>query len=308
VQLYYYRHRNGVANFGDDLNPLIWNRLLPEYIDDNPEERLFAIGTVLGPRVTSEPKRVVVMGSGTGYYAAYPRVDERWTVYCVRGPLTAAKLGLDSDLAVTDPAYLLRDIVSESAPCSRSVGFMPHVSQADKYWRSICEKLGIVFIDPRLHPLECVHMILRCRILFTEALHGAIVADSFGIPWVAVRSNALILRFKWEDWLGSIGLPYAPCTLPAAWSDPAIVIPGRSLYPIDRNWRRGAVKRVLGPLRRLQCAVGLKQAVREAKPQLSARYVVEEKIGRLYDRLEHFRSCESKVSDSIRRSAGNGGP
>ena len=40
---------------------------------------------------------------------ALPQINENWTIYCVRGPLSASELGVPADRAVTDPAALIED-------------------------------------------------------------------------------------------------------------------------------------------------------------------------------------------------------
>jgi len=48
----------------------------------------------------------------------------------------------------------------------------------------------------------------------TEAMHGAIVADTLRIPWVPVVCSPAILPFKWSDWTRSVELAYRPRLLP----------------------------------------------------------------------------------------------
>ncbi len=91
MQLHYYR--DGIGNFGDDLNAWLWPRLIPDLLDDNPDTLFLGIGTLLNNRLPSRPRKVV-FGTGAGYGESLPSLDERWRIYCVRGPLTAMALGL----------------------------------------------------------------------------------------------------------------------------------------------------------------------------------------------------------------------
>src|SRR5882762_4159193 len=116
-----YYHKDPKGNFGDDLNPWLWDRLLPGFFrGDFPHEpklrnacpdgeTLFiGIGTLLNrDRNIPEGPRKIVFGSGSGY-GPPPVIDASWDISCVRGPLTAEMLGLDKSLAVTDPAVLVR--------------------------------------------------------------------------------------------------------------------------------------------------------------------------------------------------------
>jgi succinoglycan biosynthesis protein ExoV len=292
VKLHYYRHPNGITNFGDELNPWIWSELLPGCFDDNPDTLFYGIGTLLRPSATDQARRLVVMGSGAGYFDDFPVVDERWNIYCVRGPLTASHLGIDPAFAVTDPAYLVREVVGKSSGVGNEVGYMPHITQVDKYWDAVCPKLGLSLIDPRAKPQITVEKIRHCRLLITEALHGAIVADALGVPWIPVASNPLILPFKWRDWLAGVGLSYEPYRLPQAWLLPRRQRFERGLYDDQESWTRESAKCLFGPIRRMQCTLALKRAARSGQGSLADRDVVSRKVDELLERVERFRSLE----------------
>src|ERR1019366_6854573 len=51
------------------------------------------------------------------------------------------------------------------------------------------------------------------KLVVAEAMHGAIVADTLRIPWIAVECSPEILPFKWVDWCQSMDLPYKPFQL-----------------------------------------------------------------------------------------------
>jgi succinoglycan biosynthesis protein ExoV len=55
-----------------------------------------------------------------------------WTIYFVRGPRTAARLDIAADLAITDPAVLIRRFVAPSSSQSREIVFIPHFGKDHK--------------------------------------------------------------------------------------------------------------------------------------------------------------------------------
>jgi len=216
MKLYYYKDQHG--NFGDDLNPWLWNKLIPELLDDNESELFVGIGTLLNHRIPAAAKKIV-FGSGAGYGEA-PVIDQKWRFYCVRGPLTARKLGLDSSLALTDPAILMTDYLSEfdASDNHRKVSYMPHHESMDYAdWKQISESAGLRFIDPGASLEQVVGLIRHAKLLVTEAMHGAIMADAMRVPWIPVSCYEHIFEFKWQDWCQSLGVDYQPVKLAPVW-------------------------------------------------------------------------------------------
>lgn len=215
MKLYYYK--DPIGNFGDDLNPLIWDALAGEIFDGDGSSILLGIGTLINSRVPEKPTKLV-FGSGVGYLDL-PKIDTRWKFYCVRGPLSAQRLNLDKSLAITDPAILLTQVVGAN-PIERTqrISFMPHHTSAQfADWRDICEKSGMNYIDPTANLNEVITQIRQSKLVIAEAMHGAIVADAFRVPWVPVACYDHILSFKWNDWCQSLNLEYRPLTIQSIW-------------------------------------------------------------------------------------------
>ena len=209
MKLYYHRNKNGIPNFGDDLNPWLWAKLLPEELDDDPDTMFLGIGTLLNDRLPPAAARVVF---GTGYgIGGPPAIDRSWTFYAVRGPISARQLGLPAEYAVTDPAILVSHFVPATNVSRRfSFSFMPHYRNASDTWKHACARIGFGYIDPRDPLDEVLKAIQATEVVLAEAMHGAIIADTLRVPWIPIRSRDKILRLKWEDWCGSLELPYEP--------------------------------------------------------------------------------------------------
>lgn len=211
MKLYYYIDKRG--NFGDDLNPWLWQRLIPTLINDKDEELFVGIGTLLNNRIPKEPKKIV-FGSGIGYGSGLPTIDETWKFYCVRGPITAAILKLPKECAITDAAALVSTVYDTNAIERSGLAFIPHhVSAWNLNWTAICAEVGIRYIDPRQSVDVVLREIAKSSAIITEAMHGAILADAFRIPWMPVVLYDHILSSKWLDWTQSLSLPYAPVCL-----------------------------------------------------------------------------------------------
>lgn len=229
MKLYYYR--SAQPNFGDELNVWLWPRIFPGAFDQTivqSDERALgalgardtifvAIGTILDGRLPAAPRKIV-FGSGTGYRPPC-QLDETWDVRFVRGPLTASVYGLDEGRAITDPALMAVHHFDYRLPKRHAVAFMPHISNVGHGWDFAARYAGMTFIDPRGDPEAVMTMIAETRLLLTEAMHGAILADAFRTPWIPIKTSPGILDFKWQDWCASISVDYRPRPLTRLWRD-----------------------------------------------------------------------------------------
>lgn len=211
VKLYSYDVPGG--NFGDDLNHLIWDALLPGWRVWAPEVTLVGVGTLLGEG-GPPPGRKLVLGSGTGYGALPDVSDEaEWDMRAVRGPLTAMRLGLPPERATVDPAALLpetdgfrpEDLAAFGGGAPGEVLFVPHHTSVGRFdWEAICAEAGVGYQTPKDEVRAVVGRLSRARAVVAESMHAAIVADAYGVPWRAVAVTRGFNRFKWEDWARSI--------------------------------------------------------------------------------------------------------
>ena len=212
-------YKDPVGNFGDDLNELIWPRLLPDDVRAAPDVVMVGIGSLLDAArfrdVETRGKRVFVMGSGAAY-GRLPDGHEHWTYCAVRGRLTARLVG-HPEAAVTDSAALLArlpDLVPV-APRRDEILFMPHHrTLVNSRWETAAARAGMTFVDPQWTPDRILAAYGRARLVVTEAMHGAIVADTLRIPWIPVMISPEVSVFKWRDWASSLDLPYRPVALP----------------------------------------------------------------------------------------------
>jgi succinoglycan biosynthesis protein ExoV len=212
MKLHYHQNKDGIRNFGDDLNPWLWSRVFSTELDQDEHTMFLGIGTLLNDRLPPAAARVV-FGTGVGI-GGPPLIDDSWTLYAVRGPFSAAALGISAELAVTDPAILVSHFaaeVSATGPHFR-FSYMPHYRSACDSWRQACDRIGFGYIDPRQSVEEVLRAVLSTDVLLAEAMHGAIIADTLRVPWIPIRSRDKILRFKWDDWCASMKLDYRPQT------------------------------------------------------------------------------------------------
>ncbi|MEM6452146.1 MAG: polysaccharide pyruvyl transferase family protein [Cyanobacteria bacterium P01_D01_bin.105] len=233
MRLFYYKTTVPSQNFGDELNPWLWPRLLPTLdtglaqtglaqtgLDQTREVVLVGIGTMLNntllgdtlPSWVKQARKIIFFSTGAGYGTS-SKVNRppHWAIYCVRGPLSARRLKLPQSLAITDGAALLRRFFKPVSVAERSpqFGYMPHFRHGSPHiLKAACQQAGLRFIDPASPVEDIITQISRSRGVISEAMHGAIVADTMRVPWLPVRTSPKILPFKWQDWCASLNLPY----------------------------------------------------------------------------------------------------
>ena len=285
MQLY---HWSGAArNFGDELNTLLWPRLLPGFFDDDPAERFLGIGSVLDARHDAGAVKLVA-GTGYGGYRAPPTLDTNWIIHWVRGPLTARQLGLPEACGLGDPAMLL------PGPCAGglSIGFMPHFESLERgAWVEAAHAACITLIDPRGDPSAILASIGACRVMLSEAMHGVIVADAMRVPWIALRPLVSIHRAKWQDWAGALGLRLrfqllAASSLAERLHASPLAAPRRCRHLLDlaQPTLHAAARR-----RFIEQAARSLTAAAASAPQLSTATALDRCRTRMLDRLDALR-------------------
>lgn len=200
-------------NFGDELNVWMWHGLLPPgFLDDDPDVLFLGIGSIIQDIYPPKAQKIVVGSGFAGAYSRLPDVhDGTWDFRFVRGPETCRQLGLDPALAITDAAVLLRALDLPKPAHGIGTAFMPHYESVERgNWARVCEAAGVHFIDPTRPSREVLAEVRGARMIITEAMHGAIVADAMRTPWIGIQTMHHVHRGKWFDWAASLGIDYRP--------------------------------------------------------------------------------------------------
>lgn len=210
MQIEFYKDPRG--NFGDDLNLWLWDALLPGWRGWAPDVTLLGVGTILNSN-TLDPyreRRVLILGTGVGYGKGPPTppFPAQWDIRAVRGPWSARALGLPEDLGVIDPAVMIADLPEfQGIRTAGAPVFVPHHRTVAAHdWMSACREAGLTYVSPEGDARDVVRRIAAAPLVLAEAMHAAIIADAFRVPWIPVRFGAQFNSLKWIDWAESMEL------------------------------------------------------------------------------------------------------
>jgi len=285
-------HYQSKPNYGDALNPFLAPRVFGNIFDDDDRVQMLFIGTMI--RREARCDREIIIGAGAGYQRGQHVMKDR-TVFCVRGPLTCKTLGIDTELAAIDPAITLSRYVPAGSPAGPS--FMPHHhshSLAEKHLRRACGEVGLDYISP-LDDVETVtRQISASSVLITEALHGSVVAESYGVPWIPVIFSSKVLEVKWKEFCLTIGNEYRPIEIGTNVSfDGKVKLGSRIKYSLGKlgiapkRYRYLPVKRLTAD-RLLAFERKLKDLIRSRPAAISNRSVAQTSIRKLDDAIDRF--------------------
>lgn len=212
MRLFYYKSRHG--NVGDDLNAILWPKVFsPSFFDDESDRLFLGIGSIFDDRAEIlNPIRPIVFGSGLRSRRKAPADPGRFDIRFVRGPRSAhilKRIGVKyiSDPAIIAPTYL----PPKPQEKTDRLGYVPYFMTPDSLNRQIAEAIGAKMIPPTLSPQDFIDEIASCDRILSEAMHGAILADAYRIPWAGCRlmsglSEGRTSLFKWADWMESLGI------------------------------------------------------------------------------------------------------
>ena len=207
-------------NLGDLLAPVLlahFAGFAPTWAQPKNAD-LVTIGSVLDV-LPAEGWTGVVAGSGA--LLQQTKIDlTKATVLGLRGKLSASQVKMDPyqvpKLVLGDPGLLAPELVTTPVK-RRGIGVVPHVTDNElfpKEWAR-AKKYGYTlphFIDVTGDPLEVIQQIAASEKIVASALHGAVVADAFGIPrrlekFPLINDVHQGGTWKFADHNSAVGLP-----------------------------------------------------------------------------------------------------
>lgn len=183
-------------NFGDELNfnllPLLINKeIVP--LDVKFIKNYSFIGSILSDRYINS--KTEVWGSGVQDISK-PLTNKPLKVHAVRGPLTRKYLldnNIDCPEVYGDPALLLPEVYNPKIEKKYKIGLIPHwqTKKLEKY--DVLKNENVVLINFHNYKkwTDVIDLILSCKYIVSESLHGLIIAEAYNIPnlWIDIDLN-----------------------------------------------------------------------------------------------------------------------
>ncbi len=298
MKLFYHTGKN----FGDAINPIVFNYFLGDLLDEDTSEVILGIGSILG--LFKKPEnchKVYIFSSGyakgaSSTYGDPIKIDDHYEIICLRGEGTAKAMGLDPKLGIADGALLLPIAwpLEQKNNKKYQYSFMPHSGTLDVFegWAKILNPIGIHVIDPRKTPEEVMDELMDTTILLAEAMHGGIIADAYRIPWIPIKTISTVNEYKWTDYCESLDLKYNP--------NRTVSLYGKSFLVEVFNNKLKHLRFLKGLSARLyliyQGIVKIPKIKRQFKrilnqtPVMSADEVFKDKQNQLLDKMEQLKT------------------
>ncbi|MEM8787950.1 MAG: polysaccharide pyruvyl transferase family protein [Pseudomonadota bacterium] len=207
IRLFWWRQK---PNFGDGINPRLVSHFFEREVvwSHRQTAELIAVGSLipmLKDRLLDE-NPPIVWGSGSLHHPEFLRqIDRVDNFLAIRGYLSASELS-DFRGPYGDPA-LLCPRVEPKAEKTQQVGVVPHHMQwADQAFIDAVSANGAMLIDVRLKdPWEVVRQISSCARVFSNSLHGLIVADAYRVPNYWLDGPRFGSHYKFFDYFHTVG-------------------------------------------------------------------------------------------------------
>jgi pyruvyltransferase len=195
----------GRPNFGDDINPSFFEALTGarlRFALDRNKSHVLGVGSVLA---IASPYSTV---AGSGFlYPPRGRGPRTARLVAVRGALSLAAFDPRDDVYLGDPLALIDQLIDPPSDKTHRFGLIPHVSCVGRFSAANGGRLRL--IDPALPPWKVAAAIGACEAVFSQSLHGLIVADALRVPnaWIAPAETMAGGRFKFDDYFTTLDLP-----------------------------------------------------------------------------------------------------
>ncbi len=206
-----------VRNYGDALAELVTPPSVYNNWFEDTKHMFFPLGSVICNELISETLKMglkpVFVSCGWRGESLDPELVRQSEFISVRGPHSQAELakhGVDVEVS-KDPGYLLPNILAKAAPNGLTM-VVRHIKDPSDYGEFTAhDEYGADYmLSPTVETIndtiETVHHISGARFVLAGAMHAAITAHAYGIPFALLDGPYIDCLPKWYDWFASVNL------------------------------------------------------------------------------------------------------
>ncbi|MFC3903170.1 Polysaccharide pyruvyl transferase [Acinetobacter marinus] len=201
------------ANFGDVIGPwlisMITERPVINSFGYKTQNSVLGVGSVLESIFKPNHLNMKIWGSGfmtdrienLDTKTIYTNEDNILSLRGLNSLELLRKIGITKKIPLGDPAFILNDFYTPVKNYSEKGCIVPHWTQYNMFKSKKLENLDI--IDVGMPPSDVIDKISNSKYCITTSLHGAIIAQTYGIPWLWVKIRGHQLHkddnFKFHD-------------------------------------------------------------------------------------------------------------
>ena len=203
-------------NFGDLIGPYLVSKITDKpvlNICDQKHSGLMTVGSILQ---SIDRQNMAVWGSGFIKKPTEEVINNikkyKPDILSVRGKKTAnclieGGINLPENIVYGDPALILPLFYQPLIKSSEKIGLCPHFIHKPKFLKVIAQNDNLKIIDVQKDMENVVNEISSSSVCISTSLHGLIIAQAYGIPWVWLEisdENLLGDDFKFKDFFSTL--------------------------------------------------------------------------------------------------------
>lgn len=207
---------DGKPNFGDLIGPYLISKITNKPVLNITKECDSGFMTVGSILQLIDRKNMVVWGSGFIQNPTEEVINniKRFSpeILSVRGKKTVeylveANISIPENIVYGDPALILPLFYEPLLKGPKKIGVCPHFMHKSNFLAEIVQDDFIKIIDVQTDVESAVDAISSSSVCISTSLHGLIIAQAYGIPWVWLEiydKNLLGNDFKFKDFFSTL--------------------------------------------------------------------------------------------------------
>ncbi len=214
--IYEWKMDGVVRNYGDALAELVTPPSVYAAWAADTEHMFFPMGSVICNEIMNETiqrrLKPVFVACGWRGEELNPTLVGMSQFVGARGPHTQAELakhGVDVEVTM-DPGYVVPDLLSKASPTGLAI-VIRHIKDPSDYNEFTKHEYGAdEVISAAINTIDdtiaLTHQISGSRFVLAGAMHAAIVAHAYNIPFALLDGPYIDCLPKWYDWFASVNL------------------------------------------------------------------------------------------------------